>query len=81
MLKFELSLLISPVEKLSSSGSSNDGERIVATLVYGIDRMLFVVVASNAARAEDDPGLRRPPRVFVESFVKKTKNLISYQEK
>lgn len=67
VLPFELSLLKSPFEIPSSSNSSNDGERIVATFVYvaGIDdddSILFVVVVSNAA-ATDDPGLRRP-RVF-----------------
>ncbi len=69
-LIFELSLLISPVERPSSSGSSNDGERIVATFVYivgaAVDKILFVVVTSNAPFA-DDVGLRRL-RVFDGSF-------------
>jgi hypothetical protein len=68
VLRLELSLLISPVEKPSSSGSSNDGERIVATFVYVDDRILFVVVASNAAEV-DEVGLRRL-RVFDGSFIK-----------
>lgn len=58
-LKFEqLSLLKSPsLERLSSS--SNDGERIVATVD---ERILFVVIVSSAV--DEDANLRRLERVF-----------------
>jgi SpoVK/Ycf46/Vps4 family AAA+-type ATPase len=76
VLIVELSLLTSPApDRSSSSSSSNDGESIVATLLYTLDnvdeRILFVLLVSDDVDVAAN-GLRRV-RIFDESLYNQEK--------